>query len=143
VNVSPLYLAGKALLVNDKQRELLAAFDAAATTDAGTRPFILFARRLLRERDLDGCHFPHQHFALAISRSLPGDSAYKPTLRVSSRVGSDDVWLDLNVCAQVAPVGRWIKETAICPPDRAMTEFDHLYERFLKAAKTSPSGGEV
>jgi hypothetical protein len=131
------------LPVNDKQRELLAAVDAAATTDAGTRPFILFARRLLRERDLDGCHFPHQHFALAITRSSPDDSAYKPQFTISSRVGSDDVWLDLKVCAQVAPVVRWIKETAICPPDCAMTEFDHLYERLLRAAMTSPSGGEV
>lgn len=130
------------LLVNDKQRELLAAVDAAATTDAGTRPFIHFARRLLRERDLDGCHFPHQHFALMITRSSPERFAYIPRLTISSRAGSDDVWLDLSVCAQVAPVVRWIKETAICPPDRAMTEFDRLYEKLLEAAKASPSRGE-
>jgi hypothetical protein len=138
-----VYLVGEAVLVNDKQRELLAAYDAPAMADAALWPLVLFARRLLRERDLDGCYFPPRHFALVLARSPSEEMAYRPRLTIRSSGHGEDVRLDLKVCTEIAPIVRWVTETAICLPDRAMSEFDRLYEKLLKADRMRPSGGEV
>jgi hypothetical protein len=134
--------------VNERQRELLAEADAAETTDPTMGPLIVFARRLLRERDLAGCYFPHQHFALVLTRSPPEEMDYKARLTISSAgVGPagelNHICLELKVAKEIAPVLRWITETAICSPDRAMAEFDRLYERLLNAERIRPSGDEV
>jgi hypothetical protein len=129
--------------VNEVQRQLLASFDAAATTDVALRPFIPFARRLLRERDLSECYFPHQHFALVLTRSTSEELAYKPRLTIRPSGHGEEVRLDLKVCTEIAPVVRWMTETAICSPDRAMQEFDCLYEKFVRAEEARPSDGKA
>jgi hypothetical protein len=125
--------------VTDRQQQLLAQFEVASCPhDDAAFAWLTFVRRLLRERDLEGCYFAQSHVALFIFKGPPGEAANwrRLTVRASAR----DVWLDVMITHSVEPVRRWVKEHVICSPEVAFSEFDRMFATFSNA--NAPPGGE-
>lgn len=127
--------------MTDRQQQLLAQFEAALVAcDDAMFPWITFVRRLLRERDLDGCYFGQSHFALYILRRPPEEAEAWPRLTV--RACKSDLWLDVSITHSVEPVRRWVKEVVICSPEMALLQFDRLFAAFASASAPPPGREE-
>lgn len=102
-----------------------------------------FLPRLFRERSLDGCTLFTSHETLCIVR-YPSYPAWcdKPLLSINC-TAKDRLQLELRITRDAKPVHRAFTESASCPLDLGLVEFDRLYAKFLDAHNEPPLGGEV
>jgi hypothetical protein len=102
-----------------------------------------FLPTLFRERSLDGCTFFTSHEALCITRyPTYEERCGKPLLSINCS-SKDRLHFEFRVELEREPVYRAIIESANCPLDLGLTEFDRLYAKFLKAHAEQPRDGEV
>ena len=102
-----------------------------------------FLPTLFRERALDGCHFFTSHEALCITRYPTYEARRgKPLLSINCWA-KDRLHFELRVELQRDAICRAITESANCPLDSGLAEFDRMYAKFLEAHNGRPPGGEV
>jgi hypothetical protein len=102
-----------------------------------------FLPTLFRERSLDGCTLFTSHEALCIARyPSHAERSGKPLLSINCSA-KDRLQFELRVELEREPVYRAITETANCPLDLGLAEFDRLYAKFLEAHDDRSPGGEL
>jgi hypothetical protein len=102
----------------------------------------IFLRTLFRERSLDDCSLFTSHEALCITRYPTYDQRRGQPLLSINCTSKDRLQFEFRIELEREPVSRAIIESANCPLDLGLTEFDRLYAKFLEAHKQRPSGSE-
>src|SRR5262249_42761203 len=93
----------------------------------------VFLPRLFRERDLTGCTFFTSHATLCIVRyqTFP-EWCDKPLLSINC-TAKDRLQFEFRITLASEPVYGTLTESANCPLEVGLLEFDRLYEKFLDA----------
>ena len=93
----------------------------------------VFLPRLFQERDLTGCTFFTSHAALCIVRYPTYDERRdKPLLSINC-TAKDRLQFEFRITLASFPVYRALTESANCPLDLGLQEFDRMYAKFLDA----------
>ncbi len=101
-----------------------------------------FLPTLFRERSLEGCTLFTSHEILCIVRyPTYAERQDKPVLQINS-TDAHRLQFDLRVTLASGAIYRAVTESANCPLESGLQEFDRLYAKFLDAHKDLPPRGD-
>src|ERR1051325_5757597 len=132
-------------MANKSQENILKFYEELCghTGSEFLEPLRVFLPRLFRERDLTGCTFFTSHATLCIVR-FPRYPEWsdKPLLSIIS-TSKDRLQFEFRITFATEPVYRTLTESANCPLELGLQEFDQLYAKFLDAHRGWPFEGEM